>query len=364
MAFSVFSSFFHLLVLLIGLFCYSGAVEEVVINYAPGSIRFVSSEPVRSSYLGDILSSMLGYTIRSNVDWNSMVEVSPWKRPEALAIIEIWGFDSKVDLPLEGNKFILENLGDMDNQYDLTAHRTNERYFGKSPIMLHMHLSDELHDSKIAQPVLLKSVPADPKKRLQLALDDPELGQLVKDSTFNISLPSDVKLLTELATMKEFLKAISAHKSEIRDGTPDIYWFKITGLEPIVTYYGQDSFQFREALRLLRQIIGDVKSTMRNIYDDNVVIAVIKTNSITLPLGHKGRRLLADVSTTEAPQKKNPYNLAPEYDSMFPVVFAILLFVGVMLVVSLMGVSMALANMDPGKDSIIYRMTSQRMKKD
>ncbi|CAL1266476.1 unnamed protein product [Larinioides sclopetarius] len=364
MAFTVFSSFSPILVILIGLFYYSGAVEEVVINYAPGSIRFVSSEPVRSSYLGDILSSMLGYTIRSNVDWNSMVEVAPWKRPEALSIIEIWGFDSKVDLPLEGNKFILENLGDMDNQYDLTAHRTNERYFGKGPVMLHMHLSDELHDSKIAQPVLLKSVPADPKKRLQLAVDDPELGQLVKDSTFNITLPSDVKLLTELATMKEFLKAISSHKSEIHDGTPDIFWFKITGLEPIVSYYGQDSFQFREALRLLRQIIADVESTMRNIYDDNVVIAVIKTSSITLPLGHKGRRLLAEISSTETPQQKDAYNLAPEYDSMFPVVFAILLFVGIMLVVSLMGVSMALANMDPGKDSIIYRMTSQRMKKD
>lgn len=31
---------------------------------------------------------------------------------------------------------------------------------------------------------------------------------------------------------------------------------------------------------------------MRTIYDDNVVISVIKTNSIPLPLGHKGRRLL------------------------------------------------------------------------
>lgn len=363
MACSVFPSFSRLLVLLISLIYYSGAVEEVVINYAPGSIRFVSSEPIRSSYLGDILSSMLGYTIRSNVDWNSMVEVSPWKRPEALAVIEIWGFDSNVDMPLSGNKFMLENLGDMDNQYDLTAHRTNERYFGKGPVMLHMHLSDELHDSKIAQPVLLKSVPADPKKRLQLALDDPDLGQLVKDSIFNMTLPSDVKLLTEIATMNEFLKAISAHKSEIHDGTPDIYWFKITGLEPIVSYYTQDSIQFTEAKRLLDHIIKKVESTMRNIYDDNVVIAVIKTSRTTFPLSRKGRSLL-EASTTAAPQPKNPYNLAPEYDSMFPVIFAILLFVGIMLVVSLMGVSMALANMDPGKDSIIYRMTSQRMKKD
>ncbi|GFQ72777.1 hypothetical protein TNCT_246831 [Trichonephila clavata] len=729
MAFSVFRSFSQFLVLLISLFYFSGAVEEVVVIYAPESIKFLSEESVRSSYLGDIFSSMFGYTIRSNIEWHSLAEVSPWKRPEALVVLELHGFDTKVDLPLEGTKFLLENVGDLSNQYDLTAHRTNERFFGKSPVMLHMDLSDEearirearhkevkearlraeeeawhiaeearlkaekeakilearwriekeaqlraeeearleaqeearleaqeearlkaqedakaveerrkaqrrkenerknnfvweeetrlekekwlvqeqmqqvqekhkmrmkaekqkclqeerckrmeeqkqflkqksdedmevpqaiekvlvfkgeraqmlsvnldavaqpvivgkgkglfrdsskvplipadnemcegkeetsvnvirdkvkddinpaifsketldleddeieeeksklfkrklkklrrktvaelqqkvnlkassniilvlhhwcfkgkqdkpawklldfikrvgimkmgqallesndqktmkakmwkkeetivyygnpyllfannctvvyLHDAKIAQPVLLKSVPADPKKRLQMALNDPELGELVKESTFNITLKSDETLLTELATIKEFLKALSAHKSEIRDGTPDIYWLKISGLEPIVSVYGQDSFQFREALRLLRQIIAEVKSTMRNIYDDNLVISVIKTNSITLPLGHKGRKLL-EASSTETPVVVNTYNLAPEYDPMFPIVFAMLLFVSLLLILSLLGVSMAMWNMDPGKDSIIYRMTSQRMKKD
>lgn len=42
-----------------------------------------------------------------------------------------------------------------------------------------------------------------------LALNDNELGQLIKESIFNTSHPSDVKLLTELATLKEFMKAVS-----------------------------------------------------------------------------------------------------------------------------------------------------------
>ncbi|GIY93081.1 hypothetical protein CEXT_314341 [Caerostris extrusa] len=362
MAFSVFASFSRFFILFISLAYISGAVEELVVIHAPESVKFLSNEPIRSSYVGDIFSSIFGYTIRSNIEWDSLAEVSPWKRPEALAVIEVLGFDNKVEMPLDGNKFLLENVGDLNNQYDLIAHRTNERFFGKSPIMLHMDLSDELHESKIAQPIIMKSVPADPKKRLQMALNDPELGELVKESTFNISIPSDVTLLTELATIKEFLKAVQAHKSEIRDGTPDIYWLKINGLEPIVSYYGQESFQFREALRLLRQIIADFKSTMRNIYDDNVVIAVIKTNSITVPLGRKGRRLLE--STTETPVVKNEYNLAPLWDPMFPIIFTMILFVAVAMIVSLLGISMAMMQMDPGKDSIIYRMTSQRMKKD
>ncbi|XP_035230130.1 renin receptor-like isoform X2 [Stegodyphus dumicola] len=280
--FSAFLSAFYL----------TSAVEEVVVIHAPESVKFLSSEPVRSSYLGDIFSAMLSYTIRSNIEWHSLAAVTPWKRPEALVILELLGFDNKIDLPLDGSKFLLENVGDLSGQYDLPAHRTNERFFGKSPIMLHMDFGDELHDSKIAQPVLLKSLPADPKKRLELALSDPELGQLIKESTFNVSFPSDVQLLTELATIKEFLKALSAHKAEIRDGVPDIYWLKIGGLEPIVSTYGPDSFQFREALRLLRQMISEVEGTVRNIYNDNVVVAVIKANTIPLSLGHRGRRLL------------------------------------------------------------------------
>ncbi|KAG8201877.1 hypothetical protein JTE90_027356 [Oedothorax gibbosus] len=342
--------------------CFASAVEEVVIPYAPDSIKFLSSEPVRSSYLGDIFSSMFGYTIRSNIEWNSLAEVSPWKRPEALVVLELLGFDNKIDLSVEGNKFLLENVGDLGNQYDLIAHRTNERFFGKSPVMLHMDMSDELHDSKIAQPVLLKSVPADPKKRLELALMDPQLGDLVKDSIFNISIASDVKLLTELSTVREFLKAISVHKSDIVDGTPDIYWLKISGLDPIVNLYGLQSFQSTEAFRLLRQIIDEVERTMRTIYDDNVVIAVIKTNNIPLPLGHKGRRLLE--STTVSPTPSNKYNLAQTWDPMFPVTFTIILFVSIFLILAVLGVSLAMWNMDPGRDSIIYRMTSQRMKMD
>ncbi|XP_054724962.1 renin receptor-like [Uloborus diversus] len=339
------------------------SVEEVVVVHAPDSVKFLSSEPIRSSSLGDIFSAMLAYTTRSKVEWHSMAAVTPWKRPEALAILEILGFDNNIDLPLDGSKFLLENVGDIAGQFDLPAHRSEERYFGKNGIMLHMHTGDELHESKIVQPVLLKSLPADPEKRLQLAMIDSELGQLIKDSTFNISVPSDVKLLTELATVKEFLKALSTHKSVVHDNIPDIYWLKLEGFENIVSTYGSNSFQFREGLRLLRQIISEFERVLRNTYDDNVVVVVIKENNIPLSLSHRARKLLE--ATTEAPDvRTNPYNLATKWDPMFPVTFMLMVFIGIVLTLSVLGISVAMWNMDPGRDSIIYRMTSQRMKKD
>lgn len=57
-------------------------------------------------------------------------------------------------------------------------------------------------------------------------------------------------------------------------------------------------------------------------------------------------------------------NLAEVYSDNYPVIFNIILWFGVAFVFSLLAVSVFIADMDPGRDSIIYRMTSTRMKKD
>lgn len=58
------------------------------------------------------------------------------------------------------------------------------------------------------------------------------------------------------------------------------------------------------------------------------------------------------------------WNLAEDYNEDYPVVFNIILWFGVIFVFSLLAISYAIGNMDPGRDSIIYRMTSTRIKKD
>nr|XP_012140295.1 PREDICTED: renin receptor isoform X2 [Megachile rotundata] len=57
-------------------------------------------------------------------------------------------------------------------------------------------------------------------------------------------------------------------------------------------------------------------------------------------------------------------NLAKEYSTDYPAIFNIILWFGVVFVFSLLAICIAIAQMDPGRDSIIYRMTSNRMKKD
>lgn len=57
-------------------------------------------------------------------------------------------------------------------------------------------------------------------------------------------------------------------------------------------------------------------------------------------------------------------NLSSGYSEDYPVIFNIILFLSVTLLLAILATSVAMATMDPGRDSIIYRMTNPRMKKD
>lgn len=57
-------------------------------------------------------------------------------------------------------------------------------------------------------------------------------------------------------------------------------------------------------------------------------------------------------------------NLGAEYAEDYPIIFNIWLWLVVILVLSIYVVCLVMWYMDPGRDSIIYRMTSQRIKTD
>lgn len=59
---------------------------------------------------------------------------------------------------------------------------------------------------------------------------------------------------------------------------------------------------------------------------------------------------------------EKPLNLAPDYDSNFHIPFALIGFTSVIMIVSVLIIAVGMWNLNPGRDSIIYRMTSQRKK--
>lgn len=60
----------------------------------------------------------------------------------------------------------------------------------------------------------------------------------------------------------------------------------------------------------------------------------------------------------------NPYNLAYKYNYDYAVIFNIILWLMIILALAVIAISYNLWNMDPGYDSIIYRMTNQKIRLD
>lgn len=106
-----------------------------------------------------------------------------------------------------------------------------------------------------------------------------------------------------------------------------------------------------EFVNLQRQIDGDASS------QSLLAVIVSHEDDKSSNLSRRRRETIAGSTT-------NTYNLAAYYDQNYPVIFNIILWFMVALGLSLLAVCYAIADMDPGRDSIIYRMTSTRMKKD
>lgn len=57
-------------------------------------------------------------------------------------------------------------------------------------------------------------------------------------------------------------------------------------------------------------------------------------------------------------------NEATFYSDQYPAMFNLIFWSSLILALAVFGISYSMWNMDPGLDTVIYRMTSQRIKKD
>lgn len=131
-----------------------------------------------------------------------------------------------------------------------------------------------------------------------------------------------------------------------------------------------------EATKLLVATIEKLSASVAKAYDGNAVFAVITVaehhvrakravddevvsfNFRNFAKFRKFKIILHAFQTAE-----NPYNLAELTSKNFPVVFNIMFWFTIIFIFSLIAISLALSNVED-KDSIIYRMTGARGKKD
>ncbi|CAG2060820.1 unnamed protein product, partial [Timema podura] len=218
----------------------------------------------------------------------------------------------------------------------------------------------------------------------------------------------DAQFIQELLLVKQLTHKV---KSESGDGVPDVYWLVLRALHPVIDLHGTDSDAATEAKNLLIEAIKDLDLAFVHAYKGQVLVTVV-----TSDVSHtrKSRSLMAEV---DADSVVDNMNVSKDYDPNYPVIFNILLWFNIAFFYSIIAVADAsssdvpspyrtvtsamqimlswintrfgfslipaaavnsgslitlfplstaifIAKMDPGRDSIIYRMTSTRMKKD
>uniref|UniRef100_A0A3Q3EBL0 Renin receptor n=1 Tax=Hippocampus comes TaxID=109280 RepID=A0A3Q3EBL0_HIPCM len=168
-------------------------------------------------------------------------------------------------------------------------------------------------------------------------------------------------LLTFLCLHDVTLLQLQRHRHLAKDHSPDVYSLELSGLEELSRVYGQDSPQHRDAIALLSSVLQKFGEDVYNLYGNSAVVEVVTVKNFEAPLTRKSRSIL---ESKQISNPGSPYNLAYKYNFNYAVVFNIVLWLMIVLALAVIAVSYNLWNMDPGYDSIIYRMTNQKIRMD
>ncbi|KAL7632403.1 UNVERIFIED_CONTAM: hypothetical protein RMT77_017257 [Armadillidium vulgare] len=300
---------------------------EVTVNYSPSSLRFGSAGSLHTSEFDDVITTCMGYTPES-LTWRGLTVTSAFKYPVASVI---FGLKTEgVSIKIEGISYELKEDVSLSNTFDAVKSLIGSR--AQRPV----------HFEKINVLDLVNKI---------------EGLALPKAKHLNRQNAVDYLFLQEISTFPLITDFIKKNSSASTNGQ-DIIFIQVESFAPLVVTYGAASPQVKEAIDLIRNALEQAKYVIRSLFEDKVIMFAAQVSS----QNHIRRR--RDVVIGAPQNDSTSHNLAAEYGEDFPVIFNIVLILSIILIVAIIAVSVSMAFMDPGRDSIIYRMTNPRMKKD
>nr|CAD7430745.1 unnamed protein product [Timema monikensis] len=303
---------------------------ELLILHAPKSLQFEGNEPLDESLLREVYSGALGFSVSKGSKWGGLKVLDPFHYPEAVVGIVVDGLPS---LGIsKGSHFPLITNQNEEATWHALNQRVSMRFPDQSSVLTRL---DTVEGNNAG---------------LSTSSSPPPLVQYL-----NPNETEDAQFIQELLLVKQLTHKV---KSESGDGVPDVYWLVLRALHPVIDLHGTDSDAAIEAKNLLIEAIKDLDRAFVHAYKGQVLVSVV-----TSDVSHtrKSRSLMAEV---DADSVVDNMNVSKEYDPNYPVIFNILLWFNIAFFYSIIAVAVFIAKMDPGRDSIIYRMTSTRMKKD
>lgn len=353
--------------------CFAAAVDYqgLYVLHSPHDVKFstatVSPSPLRTSQLPDLISASIGFTPSQDFDWTGLASGNPLKRPRAVAVVEFDGFRD-VDLALDRPKFTISVDSAPGWAHQITADRIYERFPTQDLRTIEIVNDDTIYAVKTQYQLLLDSVSVRPSdleadlhsEKSTFGGSSPQLVSLNTTNTPDLAFLLDVQLLFEVVEALPTKKAILSAGSAV-----DLFWFRFSSLQELIPVYGKDSPQVSEAVSIVRRVLKRFEKSFLDVYGDDVVLFFLAVDyRIPSVVLSRALRSLLSVAPTEAPNNVTSRNVALDYNEDYPAIFNIIFFTMLIISLSVFAIALGTWHMDPGRDSIIYRMTSQRIKKD
>uniref|UniRef100_A0A493SZ80 Renin receptor n=1 Tax=Anas platyrhynchos platyrhynchos TaxID=8840 RepID=A0A493SZ80_ANAPP len=292
-----------------------------------------------------------------DLSWPGLAVGDLFHRPRATVLVTVKGVD-KLTLPVKGISYPIENA--VPFSMDSVANAIHNLFSEETPVVLQLAPSEE----RVYMVGKANSVFEDLSVTLRQLRN-----RLFQDNSILSSLPLnslsrnnevDLLFLSELQVLHDIASLLSRHKHLAKDHSPDLYSLELSGLEEVGKRYGEDSQQFKDASQILVDSLQKFADEMYNLYSGNAVVEVVAVKTFNSPLTRKTRSILQSSQS----ESDNPYNLAYPYNYNYSVIFNIILWMMIGLALAVIVISYNLWNMDPGYDSIIYRMTNQKIRMD
>ncbi|XP_053441397.1 renin receptor-like [Nycticebus coucang] len=331
--------------------------NEFSILRSPGSVVFRNGNwPIPGERIPDVSALSMGFSVKEDLSWPGLAVGNLFHRPRATVMVMVKGVDKLALPPGSVVSYPLENAVPCS-----LAHSIHSLFSEETPVVLHLAPSEE----RVYMVGKANSVFED----LSVTLRQLPNRLFQENSVLN-SLPLnslsrnnevDLLFLSELQVLHAISSLLSCHKHLAKDHSPDLYSLELAGLNEIGKCYGEDSEQFRDASKILVDALQKFSDDMYNLYGGNAVVELVTVKSFDTSLVRKTRTIL---EAKQINDPESPYNLAYKYDFEYSVVFNMVLWIMISLALAVLITSYNIRNMDPRYDSIIYRMTNQKIRMD
>ncbi|KAF6030957.1 ATP6AP2 [Bugula neritina] len=317
--------------------------ENVAIVHKPSYINIVNQGgSIPLTDLQHILLSIHGFTLHKELQFQGLYALSPFQHPKSSVVVSLYGGDKFVN-QLNYMKIVSCFIQDDVHVPTHALRHHLHHLYGEESNSIEIN-----HDSKVND---FSGTLEGMSDSLKTVLSS--VSEIHKLQVLNASDPTIFHLLRQASLILQSLDKMA----EGGTGVVDFYSFEI------YLPTSDSAAVNTEAAQLLNSLFEWMESKLRGMYGEDFVVLAVSLPEDSVAKSRKTRSLMAITGATLTADLATA-NLAVAYTADYPVIFHLCLWLVVFLFLLTLFTIYGMMSMDPGNDSIIYRMTATKIKKD